>query len=304
MPAFPAAAAAAAAEICLAMMLLLALLVAASSAAAADAINTTTWSSSCEPAKCGELTIGYPFWLEGTHPPECGYRAFQVSCQQRLASLKNGFWTYEIKNISYERSSFRVSNVQLSQDSCSLESNFNASADLSFGPFNISSENQELFFIYKCTQSRRQLPSSWASIHCPFDSGDSYAWLAREYKPDDALKPLPGNCTVSMLPVLGYAGATAKDYERLIKGGFLLEYPMTPDDCKYCSETGGRCRVNATYDELECQCPDGLSPVLFCGALVLRWPLFSHRTDSFNMQSCPNPFQPSLDAADAPDAGR
>ncbi|KAL5227581.1 hypothetical protein ABZP36_015846 [Zizania latifolia] len=279
MPPFPAAPAAAASELCLAM-LLLALLIAASSAV--DAINTTTSSSTCKPAKCGDLTIGYPFWLTGTHPRECGYQAFQVSCQQGLASLKNGFWTYQIMDISYERSSFRVSNVQLSEYRCFVESIFNASSDLGLAPFNISSENQELFFLYNCTQSRRQFPSSWASISCENNhTSDSYAWLAGEYKPDDALKPLPGNCTVSMLPVLGYAGAMAKDYERLIKGGFLLDYTMAPDDCKYCSETGGRCRVNATYDLLECQCPDGLSPVLFCGKqarLYLRFhflPLFS-----------------------------
>ncbi|KAL5228130.1 hypothetical protein ABZP36_016395 [Zizania latifolia] len=95
MPAFPAPAAAAP-KLCLAM-LLLALRIAASSAA--DAINTTT-SPSCEPANCGDLTIGYPFWLAGTHPPECGYRTFQVSCQQGKASLKNGFWTYQIMSIS------------------------------------------------------------------------------------------------------------------------------------------------------------------------------------------------------------
>ncbi|KAL5229011.1 hypothetical protein ABZP36_017276 [Zizania latifolia] len=236
MPPFPAPAAAAA-ELCLAM-LLLTLLIAASSAA--DAINTTT-SSSCEPAKCGNLTIGYPFWLAGTHPPECGYRVFQVSCHQGKASLKNGFWRYQIMSIFYETSSFKVMNAKLLEGSCIVESIFNTSSDLSFEPFNICSRNQELFFLYNCKQSRLQLPSSWASISCANNhTSDSYAWLAGQYKPDDALKPLPGNCTVSMMPVLGYAGAMAKGYERLIKSGFKLDYTMRPDDCKDCSESGGR----------------------------------------------------------------
>uniref|UniRef100_A0A0D9UWI9 Protein kinase domain-containing protein n=1 Tax=Leersia perrieri TaxID=77586 RepID=A0A0D9UWI9_9ORYZ len=40
-------------------------------------MNTNTTSPFCEPMKCGNLTIGYPFWLTGTHPADCGYRAFQ-----------------------------------------------------------------------------------------------------------------------------------------------------------------------------------------------------------------------------------
>ncbi|KAL5211994.1 hypothetical protein ABZP36_022841 [Zizania latifolia] len=92
--------------------------------------------------------------LPGTHPRECGYQAFQVSCQQGKLSLKNGFWMYQIMSIFYERSSFGVSNVQLSEDSCFVESAFNASSDLGLGPFNISSLNQELFFLYNCMQSQ------------------------------------------------------------------------------------------------------------------------------------------------------
>uniref|UniRef100_A0A0E0JDS4 Wall-associated receptor kinase galacturonan-binding domain-containing protein n=1 Tax=Oryza punctata TaxID=4537 RepID=A0A0E0JDS4_ORYPU len=247
-----------------------------------DAINTTTTTSPfCEPAKCGNLTIGYPFWLSGKHPPECGYRAFQVTCDHKNASLKNGFWTYQIQHIFYNNSSFMVTNVQLSHGSCESESRFNASSDLGLTPFNISTKNQELFFLYNCNQSRRQLPPSWAALNCPGNElSNSYAWLVRRYKPDDGLRQLPGNCTVSMMPVFGYQGATAKDYERLIKGGFLLEYTAGPGDCEDCSRSGGWCRVNATYDGLECQCPDGLTSLGFICSKFEKPPFFSE-TNSY-----------------------
>nr|XP_025878389.1 LEAF RUST 10 DISEASE-RESISTANCE LOCUS RECEPTOR-LIKE PROTEIN KINASE-like 1.2 [Oryza sativa Japonica Group] len=248
------------AMICLAMLLLITLPIASSTV---DAINTTnTTSPFCEPARCGNLTIGYPFWLAGKHPPECGYRTFQVTCDHRNASLKNGIWTYQIQRIFYHNSSFMVTNEQLTDGQCVIESFVNASSDLGLTQFKISPINRELVFLYNCSQSRRQLPISWAPVSCAKnESSNSYAWLAGKYKPDDDFRQLPGNCTVSMIPVLGYDGAVAKNYERLIKGGFLLDYTAAagPDDCEDCSRSGGWCRVNVTYDGLECQCPEGLT---------------------------------------------
>ena len=60
-------------------MLLLTLL----SGTTTSAQKTTTpslASTSCEPAACGGLRIAYLFWLGSTHPPECTYRAFRVTC--------------------------------------------------------------------------------------------------------------------------------------------------------------------------------------------------------------------------------
>ncbi|BAH90895.1 Os01g0136700, partial [Oryza sativa Japonica Group] len=258
------------AMICLAMLLLITLPIASSTV---DAINTTnTTSPFCEPARCGNLTIGYPFWLAGKHPPECGYRTFQVTCDHRNASLKNGIWTYQIQRIFYHNSSFMVTNEQLTDGQCVIESFVNASSDLGLTQFKISPINRELVFLYNCSQSRRQLPISWAPVSCAKnESSNSYAWLAGKYKPDDDFRQLPGNCTVSMIPVLGYDGAVAKNYERLIKGGFLLDYTAAagPDDCEDCSRSGGWCRVNVTYDGLECQCPEGLTSSGFtCGKFV------------------------------------
>ena len=67
-------------------MLLLALL---ANPTTAVAMNTLT---PCAPAPCGDLTIAYPFWLAGTHRPECGYRPFEVACDKGSVSLKNSYW--------------------------------------------------------------------------------------------------------------------------------------------------------------------------------------------------------------------
>ncbi|KAL6847867.1 hypothetical protein ACP4OV_021995 [Aristida adscensionis] len=213
---------------------------------------------------CGGITIAYPFWLAGAHPPECGYQGFQVACDRGVASLKNSFWTYRILNISYNDSSFRVTNVDLSNGICDVGMFVNASADLALAPFKISPRNQELFFLYGCDWQRQPLmPRSWAPVSCATnDSTDSFARLAGEYRRDGIWMPLPGNCTVSMRPVLGYDGAAAADYQRLMKGGFLLEYAVV--DCNDCTASGGRCRVHPSDDAFECHCPDDVYPVI-CG---------------------------------------
>uniref|UniRef100_A0A453R0M1 Protein kinase domain-containing protein n=3 Tax=Triticinae TaxID=1648030 RepID=A0A453R0M1_AEGTS len=258
---------AAAAVLCSATLLLTAVL-------ATHAQNTTmttlpSSSTSCDPAMCGGLRIKYPFWLGGTHPPVCGYRAFQVTCDRNgTASLRNSIWTYQITEISYGNDSgtFRVANTDLSDGSCDIILKVNASSDLGYAPFGISGTNQKLFFLYNCTDLEAQpLPLAWAPVNCTNANAsifNSFALLAGGDKPDNKWEPIPGSCTVSMMPVLGYPGATGADYRRLMNSGFLVEY--TADDCRACEESGGFCRINTTYDIFECRCSDGMSDSIIC----------------------------------------
>ncbi|TVU22059.1 hypothetical protein EJB05_31735, partial [Eragrostis curvula] len=247
-----------------AMLLLLALL--PNPTTAAVPMNTT---APCAQASCGGLNISYPFWLSGTHPPKCGYQAFQVACdKQHRASLINSIWNYQIMHIFYKNSSFRVRNAQLLDGTCEIELNVNASSDLGLAPFTISDRNQELFFLYGCHRQAEPLPRSWAPVSCTNESTNSFAWLAGRYRPDANLTALPGNCTVSVMPVLGYEGATGADYRRLMKRGFLLGYP--DDGCEDCMESGGRCQID-DGDDFECYCSDGV----ICALLVLILPLLA-----------------------------
>ncbi|XBI24251.1 hypothetical protein VPH35_049372 [Triticum aestivum] len=248
------------------MLRLLTLLLSSTTTIAAQSPPT------CEPASCGDLRITYPFWLGGTHPPECGYRAFQVTCDDRAGSkalLEHSVWTYQILDISYQDSSLRITNVELSHSMCNteLQLQVTASSNLSLAPFGISAANQELFFLYNC--SALPPPPTWAPMNCATGSkrplNNSFAWLAGAYKPDDISRQVHGNCTASMMPVLGYKGATGVDYQRLMEGGFLLEY--TAGDCAACMESRGTCRTNTTNDIFQCHCPDGFSSSNICAIM-------------------------------------
>jgi hypothetical protein len=109
--------------------------------------------------------------------------------------------------------------VDPSYDTCDVDKFVNASSDLGIGPFKISNKNEELFFLSDCQGQARQLPPSWARLSCA-NHTDSFVWLAGKYSPDDIQKPLPGNCSVTLMPVLGYQGAVAAYYNRLIRVGF------------------------------------------------------------------------------------
>ncbi|CAO2180831.1 unnamed protein product [Urochloa humidicola] len=215
----------------------------------------------CAPASCGGLNITFPFWLAGTHPPECGHKAYQVSCNKKgKASLVKSFWDYKILNIFYGNSSFILANMDLSDpnsETC-FELFSNASTDLAAAPFTISSQNLELFFVFDCDPRPQHGRHSWSYVNCTDNSPSSFALLAGNYTPNNTrtLTPLPRNCNVSMMPVLGYKGATGADYQRLLKRGFLLEY-LDAGPCSACTETGGKCRVDGSDDTFHCLCTNG-----------------------------------------------
>uniref|UniRef100_R7W6W1 Putative receptor-like protein kinase n=1 Tax=Aegilops tauschii TaxID=37682 RepID=R7W6W1_AEGTA len=76
-----------------------------------------------------------------------------------------------------------------------------------------------------------------------------------------------GNCTVSLMSMLGYPGVAGAKYRRLMKGGFLLNY--TTSDCAECKESSGRCRINTDYDIFECHCANVVLKIS-CGSKK-RW---------------------------------
>ncbi|CAO2193529.1 unnamed protein product [Urochloa humidicola] len=246
-------------------ILLLALLLLSTPTATVATVNS---SNPCAPASCGGLNITFPFWLDGTHQPECGYKAYEVSCSDKdKASLVKSFWDYKILNIFYGNSSFILTNMDLSHpdpETC-FELFSNASTDLAASPFTISSQNLELFFVSDCDPRPQQGRHSWSYVNCTDDSPDSFALLAGNYTPGNTrpVTPLPENCNMAMMPVLGYKGATGADYLRLLKRGFLLQYT---DDwlCKDCTKTGGQCRVDVSDDSFECLCTNGDDGWIIC----------------------------------------
>lgn len=245
-------------------------------------------SAPCAPALCGGINITYPFWLAGTHPPECGYRAFEVTCDNGNVTLTKSFlMSYQILDIFYPNNSFRVINVVdliSPNDTCDLDTLFNVSSVLGLSPFKISPKNLELSFLYDCDLGKGHAPPSWTRVPCPTTpdyNATVFALFGNNYTSGDiGMPPPPMNCNVSKIPVLGYQGATGADYQRLLKRGFLLEY-MDGGACAACTETGGQCRFNTTDDAIACYCADGDDGWFICGDFDAGEYVYAYEYNSF-----------------------
>ena len=177
-------------------------------------------------AWCGDLSISYPFWLAGTHPPECGvHQAFQVTCDNATGYLKNSLWNYRVQAIFYGFKQIRAANADLLDGACNVDKLANASSVLK--QFYVSSQmNQELFFLHGCKSAStaaasflgaRELRREWLLLRLAF-----WAVQARRRLDDTAgeLQRVDGAGEGIRL----YEGATGADYQRLMEGGFMLEY--------------------------------------------------------------------------------
>nr|BAO51902.1 iron-deficiency induced receptor-like kinase [Hordeum vulgare subsp. vulgare] len=78
-------------------------------------LATGVWGSPCPPFSCGELrNISYPFRLLGG-PPECGLKAYELTCSGLKATIKINTGMYVVTKI--ERYSFRVIDANLDMNS-------------------------------------------------------------------------------------------------------------------------------------------------------------------------------------------
>ncbi|XP_062192553.1 LEAF RUST 10 DISEASE-RESISTANCE LOCUS RECEPTOR-LIKE PROTEIN KINASE-like 2.1 [Phragmites australis] len=210
--------------------------------------NGTGGNESCTPARCGDLSITYPFSLGGTQPLYCGYPSFELTCDGDRAYLTRAFreHLFRVDNISYDNNSLVVTvGTTFAGDEICHIPDFNVSSDLALFPLNISRTNKNLTFVYNCEVPRGEQLSQLCANHTmgayiserPDGEGSRPQWVQT-------------NCSSVSVPVRG----SGRDYERLISEGFLLEWPPMRD-CDACTGRGGECRfVELAF---QCACPDG-----------------------------------------------
>ncbi|CAL4951356.1 unnamed protein product [Urochloa decumbens] len=251
---------------------LLVLLHAAAPAAAA--------ATSCAPRACGNLTIAYPFWLPDDQPstsssspspaaaPPCGPSAFQVNCSGGVASLALSFrGAYKILRISYTNRTLVVSNDNVQTDAAGCPApRIDVSASLSLAPFSASAANAQLLFLFNCTAATGGAGGGFVNVTCPGEQ--AVVRLDARYN-TSAARAVAGSCgysVVPVLPVVGFPGASARDYPKLLRGGYMLEWRAAAGDCAACNASGGRCGYDADADAFACICNDGSSRPARCDA--------------------------------------
>jgi hypothetical protein len=225
------------------------------------ATATADTNRSCAPATCGDLNITYPFSLFGLQPMYCGFPAFALTCDGGRAYLRGTFRDnlYRVHNITYEDTSLVVAvettTVAVAGNETCRIPDFNVSSSLALFPLNISLVNKNLFFLYNCASRHGKPLTPRCANHTVLGPYDSIT-----ERPEEVSKPPPGlagNCSYVSVPVRGFQGMEpTRDYERLIREGFQVEWPRTRKaECALCRGRGGECRfVELSF---QCICPDG-----------------------------------------------
>lgn len=229
--------------------------------------------TSCAPRACGNLTIAYPFWLPDQQQASsaaapCGPAAFQVNCSSGgVASLANSFrGAYKILRISYENRTVVVANDNIQTDAAGCPvPRIDVSASLSLAPFTASAANAQLIFLFNCTAAPP--PSGFSNVTCPGEP--AVVRLDPRYNTSDA-RTIAGDddCEYSVVPVVGFPGASGRDYPNLLRGGYLLEWRASAGDCAACNASGGRCGYDSDADAFACICNDGSSRPARCGMCI------------------------------------
>ncbi|RWW62674.1 hypothetical protein BHE74_00030188 [Ensete ventricosum] len=193
----------------------------------------------CQPQRCGNLTIKYPFWLTDKQPANCGYPPFNVTCsssgggQAETLSFNVFDGVYHVKNIFYENQSVQLTAAGFDDDRCPLPT-FNITSSLF--PFILSSANKLIFFLSNCS-SLVNLPA-FQNISCAANGGPAY--YGGEYNGSGKLNLSGRVCTTLVVPVVGYIDVGINvSSSALLRTGWLLNW--TAPDCTECmfSSFGG-----------------------------------------------------------------
>ncbi|THU64398.1 hypothetical protein C4D60_Mb01t26050 [Musa balbisiana] len=216
-------------------------------------LAATIGSGDCQPQRCGNQTIKYPFWLNNKQPAYCGVPPFNVTCissgsQAETLSFNVFDGAYHVKNIFYENKSVQITAAVFDDDRCPLPT-FNITTGLY--PFVLSSANKRIFFLSNCSSSMN-LPT-FRNISCAADGGLVY--FGGEYNSSGKLNLSGGVCTLFVVPVVGYIDVGINvNYSALLRTGWLLNW--SAPDCTECSDSGGQCGFNDTTSKFMCFCPD------------------------------------------------
>ncbi|RZC68801.1 hypothetical protein C5167_032056 [Papaver somniferum] len=219
-----------------------------------NSTQNTTFRA-CEPKNCGaNITISYPFWINGEHESYCGHPEFQISCTEgKIPILHISDEDYLIHNIFYKNQSLILTNAAAIYDepNCPIpHRNFTVVGS----PFLLSTYHIDLYFFYNCSL----VPTNYSvfPITCAKGSNESlssYATIIRGQEGKKFMNSSSENCEslvsvpIDMEEGMSLDSLMTKQYSDLVKEGFVLTWNSSVStDCTACQRRGGRCGFENT----------------------------------------------------------
>ncbi|KAM3703183.1 hypothetical protein ACJW31_04G077200 [Castanea mollissima] len=231
-------------------------------------INSLATNSSplCLPHNCGNVIIGYPFWVYNESASDqqyyCGYPGFGVRCQDGEAVLRlSGDRNYHVKDIDYSNYTGTLTLVDTDATTNQKCPRPRQNFSLETLPVNYSSMDLNLSFYYNCIS----YPPTVPFIPClNISSNRSYVFVENHETEGFESFDWSKNCEEKVVvPVrhiqteINIVDLIAR-FGEAMNDGFVLDWGRVKD-CVTCEDSGGFCGYNATAKEYLCFCKDSNS---------------------------------------------
>lgn len=212
----------------------------------------------CMPQNCGTgPNISYPFWILNKSRDFCGEKGFDVTCEQNKPIYKTSGAHYLIKDISYEKLSLHLVDMEVLDPPC-----FTPQHNFSFDRSSLTFQSSDtcLLFFYNCSENF-SIPylNLKSLVTCASAANHTYSFVASVPSKALGFSSLLSCESLVFAPVELNGGnssvaAETQDYSELLKQGFSLQW--SGPSCAKCRSSGGNCGLNGST--VMCFCPDGV----------------------------------------------
>ncbi|KAG2664573.1 hypothetical protein I3760_16G088500 [Carya illinoinensis] len=231
-----------------------------------SATHTRSSPTTCRPSQstCGNVTIRYPFWLQGnnsnttSNDSYCGYPGFGLTCSDaghETAVLSLPSDTYYVKDINYTANTVTLVDIDSSNQLCPRARH---NVTLQTLPLKFSAEyDLNLSFYFNCSKYPQFLPAIGCLDHqlmrsFVFEEGTERLAafeLRSEITCEEKVVAPVMRSEVEIWNLIG-------DFGGAMNNGFVLDWGILPN-CSTCERSGGYCGYNETAGELLCFCNNG-----------------------------------------------
>ncbi|XP_035542026.1 LEAF RUST 10 DISEASE-RESISTANCE LOCUS RECEPTOR-LIKE PROTEIN KINASE-like 1.2 isoform X2 [Juglans regia] len=231
-----------------------------------SATDPSSSPTTCRPSQstCGNVTIRYPFWLQGNNSNTtannsyCGYRGFGLTCsdagdEPAVLSLPSD--TYYVKDINYTAHTLTLADIDATNQLCPRARH---NVTLQTLPLNFSAEyDLNLSFYFNCSKYPPFLPAIACLEH----------QLMRSFVFVEGTERMEGfelwseiTCEEKVVATVMRSGIEISNLTRGFGGamnnGFVLDWGVIAN-CSTCERSSGYCGYNETAGELLCFCNNG-----------------------------------------------
>jgi hypothetical protein len=232
--------------------------------------NSNPLLSKCPWFNCGNVNIGYPFWLRNETTSDqhyCGYRGFGLTClngEETVLDLPAG-GRYYVKAIDYSNYNITLVDFDATKQPCPRAGHNVTLGEL---PLKFSVLDLNLSFYFNCTPYT-PYPPYVRYIEClDFDARRSYVFVeGNETEGFDWSQNCEDKVVVAVTKAEINISNLISGFVREMNDGFVLDWGKAKD-CSTCENSGGLCGYNDTAKEFLCFCIDGSTRSNSCKGML------------------------------------